>query len=208
MHTIRLKASKDAHIARAAELLRSGFLVAFPTETVYGLGARRDDTGALDRIFEVKRRPRDKPLSVLVADAEAAARYAAPLGGAALALAERYWPGPLTLVVPDGQGGTVGLRCPDCDVTLRMIRLARAPIVAPSANLSGEEPARTADEVLEVFRGKIAAVLDGGPAELGAPSTVVRVLEERLEVLREGAVPKKDVRAALGDSDGITAEDN
>ncbi len=187
METEHLDAGQDADVARAAELLRQGLIVAFPTETVYGLGARADSQAALAELRRIKQRPVGKKFALLVASAEQARAWG-ELDDAAGRLAERFWPGPLTLVIPDGQGGQVGLRCPDCEVTRRMLRLTGVPVAAPSANVSGQQPARSAEEVLEVFEGRIAAVLDGGPVRLGVASTVVRVAGGSVHLLREGAL--------------------
>ena len=123
-------------------------------------------------------------------------RCAAP-GPAARRLAERFWPGPLTLVVADGRGGSVGLRCPDLQTARELVRLTGVPVAAPSANPSGRPPATSAEEALRLFEGRIAAVLDGGPARMGVASTVVRALGEGVEVLREGALSEAEVRRAL-----------
>lgn len=197
MHTRVLDASKDEHIRAAGLLLREGQLVAFPTETVYGLGARADDDAAVKELLRVKKRPPDKKLTILIARPEDCGLHAAPLTRCAAALARAFWPGPLTLVVPDGRGGEVGLRCPDCEATRRMLAAAGVPVVAPSANVTGRPPAAGASEVLAVFDGRIAAVLDGGPARLGLPSTVVRVTGEQAEILRAGAISEEQIRAAL-----------
>ncbi len=197
MATRVLSSAREDDVRAAGELLRAGELVAFPTETVYGLGARADDARALAALRKLKQRPDGKKFTILIPDPDDSALYAAPFSTtpfrAAAALAGRFWPGPLTLVVPDGHGGEVGLRCPDCDVTRRMLRVAASPIAAPSANLSGRPPACSADEVLAEFDGLIAAVLDGGVARVGKPSTVVRVSEAGIEVLREGALPRDDI---------------
>lgn len=196
MHTELLQAEKTEHVARAADLLRQGRIVAFPTETVYGLGARADDAGAVAELRRLKRRPEDKKFALLAASAEDAFRHGT-LGPAARALADAFWPGPLTLVISDGRGGEVGLRCPDCRVTLELLRRVGAALAAPSANLSGEEPPSTAAEVMRAFSGQIPAVLDGGPVRLGVASTVVRALGREIEVLREGALPAARLRAVL-----------
>jgi len=198
MFTVVLNARKDEDIRAAGLLLREGQLVAFPTETVYGLGARADDDVAVGELLRVKNRPPDKKLTILIASPEDCALHAAPLGRCAAALAEAFWPGPLTLVVPDASGGEVGLRCPDCEVTRRLLGEAGVPVVAPSANVTGAPPATSAGEVLSVFDGRIAAVLDGGPARLGLPSTVVRVRGEQVDVLRAGAISEERIGAALG----------
>ncbi|MFO8006495.1 MAG: L-threonylcarbamoyladenylate synthase, partial [Candidatus Brocadiia bacterium] len=152
MATEHLDADQDADVTRAAELLKRGRVVAFPTETVYGLGVRADSREALARLRRVKQRPVGKKFALLVASLEQAASWG-ELNGAARRLAEHFWPGPLTLVVPDGKGGDVGLRCPDCAVTRRLVGLTGVPVAAPSANLSGQPPACSAQEVLDVFGG-------------------------------------------------------
>jgi L-threonylcarbamoyladenylate synthase len=203
MATLLLKTANHADVHEAGRLLREGAIVAFPTETVYGLGARADDPQAVQALYELKQRPPEKKMTVLIADPEDAARYAVPLSPVAAALARAFWPGPLTLVVPDGKGGEVGLRCPDCEPTRAMLRAAGVPVVAPSANLSGRPPATSAEEVLAVLDGKIAAVLDGGPVRIGAPSSVVRAVGDVLEVLREGALTEEQIRAAGKGNSGL-----
>jgi L-threonylcarbamoyladenylate synthase len=197
MHTRLLDSRRAEDVRLAAGLLRCGQVVAFPTETVYGLGARADDERAIDALCDLKARPREKKLTILIPDPDACRRHAAPLSAEAGALAAAFWPGPLTLVVPDGRGGCVGLRCPDLPVTRRMLRLAGAPVAAPSANLSGQAPATTAEGVMRVFGGRISAVLDGGPAGLKVASTVVRVDADGVEVLREGALSEGQIREAV-----------
>ena len=196
MKTELLQADRREDVRRAARLLREGAVVAFPTETVYGLGARADDAAAMAELRRLKDRPADKPFSLLVPSAEAAWRHGTP-GPAARALADAFWPGPLTLVVADGQGGWVGVRCPACEATLAMLREADVAVAAPSANRSGEPPALTAGDVLRDFNGRIAAVLHGGPVQLGVASTVVRVTDDSLEVLREGAIAERALRDAM-----------
>jgi L-threonylcarbamoyladenylate synthase len=196
METERLNADDPEDVRRAAQLLRAGQVVAFPTETVYGLGARADDTAAMAELARLKDRPEGKEFARLVPDAFAArawGRFDAVAG----ALAEAFWPGPLTLVVPACAGGEVGLRCPDCEVTRRMLALVRTAVAAPSVNASGRRPALTAADALAVFDGWIAAVLDGGPARLGKASTVVRVTEGKLETLRAGPVGGRALRRVL-----------
>ncbi len=178
-------------------MLRAGELVAFPTETVYGLGARADDPDAVALLYRTKRRPQNKKTAIMVPDYAAAERHAGTMPPAARRLAEAFWPGPLTLVVPDGRGGFVGVRCPDCSPTLRMLELAGLAVMAPSANLSGAAPAVCAPEVLEHFTGKIAAVLDGGRCAMGQASTVARLSGENVEILREGPVTAAEITACL-----------
>jgi L-threonylcarbamoyladenylate synthase len=194
-----LSANCSEDVVEAARLLRAGELVAFPTETVYGLGARADDADALARLYEVKDRPADKKMTILLADPEDARRYAKPLDEQALRLAKAFWPGPLTLVVPSLDVGEVGLRCPDHGAARQMLRLAGVPVAAPSANRSGEPPALDAEGVMRYFDGAIAAVLDGGRVRGGVASTVVRVALGEVHILRAGALTENEIRAALSD---------
>lgn len=193
-------------ITRAAETLRDGGLVAVPTETVYGLAGNGLDPDAVERIYEVKGRPAVKPLSLMVHDAGAMAQYCSQVPEAAYALAERFWPGPLTIVlrakdcVPEivrAGGATVGLRCPDHPATLELLRQAQLPLAAPSANPSGAPSPKTADAVLRYFDGKIDAVIDGGACGIGRESTIVDLSETPYRILRQGALPEHAVWDAL-----------
>lgn len=195
-------------IGAAAAIIRAGGLVAVPTETVYGLAGNGLDEAAVRRIYEVKGRPAVKPLSLMVSGAEAFAQYCADVPRAAYALAERFWPGPLTIVcragaaVPDivrAGGDTVGLRCPQSEKTLALLREAGVPLAAPSANPSGCESPKTAEAVAAYFDGKIDAILDGGECTLGTESTVAALTGEGLSILRQGALPEADIRRALID---------
>jgi len=198
-----------AMIGEAAALLRSGGVVAFPTETVYGLGADATNEAAVERIFTAKGRPSDNPLIVHVADKAQAEALIEECGPAARRLMERFWPGPLTLVLPLKPGAvarrvtagldTVALRMPDHPLARRLIAAAGCPVAAPSANRSGRPSTTTADHVLEDLNGRIDGVLDGGPAGIGLESTVVRITDGggRIEVLRPGGITVEDLRAAL-----------
>ena len=170
-------------LEQAAALLRNGGLVGVPTETVYGLAGNGLDEAAVRRIYEVKGRPEVKPLALMVSGAEEMERYCEDVPQAAKALAERFWPGPLSIVlkartdvVPEivrAGGETVSLRCPDHAMTLQALKLAGIPFAAPSANPSGSPSPKTADEVLSYFNGQIDAVIDGGPCGLGRESTIL-----------------------------------
>lgn len=196
-------------IARAAEILRAGGLAAVPTETVYGLAANGMDPAAVGSLCAVKGRPPEKALSLLVPGPEALDTLCVRVPPAARALAARFWPGPLTLVLPAAAGipdrvraggNTVGLRCPDCAPTLALLRACGLPLAAPSANPSGAPSPVTAAEVLDYFDGKIDAVLDGGKCGLGRESTVAAPGPEGLRILRQGALPEAEIRACLLDS--------
>jgi L-threonylcarbamoyladenylate synthase len=181
----------------AAGILRRGGLVAFPTETVYGLGADATDAAAVRRIFAAKGRPADNPLIVHVADPEGVGEVAR-LTPLARDLTRRFWPGPLTVVVPalasvppEVRAGlpTVAVRCPGHALARALIRAAGTPVAAPSANLSGRPSPTTAEAVLEDLDGRVDAVLDGGPCPRGIESTVVDCTGERPRILRLGALP-------------------
>ena len=202
MNTQIIKDELDA----AAELLRRGELVAVPTETVYGLAGNGLDEQAVHDIYEVKGRPERKPLSLMVPDAGAMARYCEEIPEQAYALAERFWPGPLTIVlkakdsVPEivrAGGETVGLRCPDHPLTLALLKKAQIPFAAPSANPSGAPSPKTAEEVKGYFDGKIAAIVDGGPCGLGKESTLLLMTTKPYRVLRQGALPAEAIADAL-----------
>lgn len=196
-------------LERAAGLLRAGGLVAVPTETVYGLAGNGLDPAAVERIYEVKGRPAIKPLSLMVPGPEAFPTLCENVPAAAYALAERFWPGPLTIVlrakpaIPAivlAGGDTVGLRCPDSEKTLALLRVGGMPLAAPSANPSGEPSPKTAEEVLAYFDGAIDAVIDGGACVLGTESTIVSLAGDGLAFLRQGALPEESVRRCLIDT--------
>ena len=175
-------------IAQAARLLRRGGLVAFPTETVYGLGADATNPQALARLNRVKERPPDKPYSLHVASVAQARALAPTMPPAAVRLMERFCPGPLTLVIPSADGHTVGLRIPDHPVALAFLAACEVPVVAPSANRSGAAPPTTAQQVLDGLGAGFECLLDAGPTRFGCESTVVEVLDGRLVIRREGAL--------------------
>ena len=178
---MRLGANDPAAIAAAAEQLRRGLPVALPTDTVYGVGVLPFDAAAIDRIYAIKGRPAEKGIPVLLGDVADVAYVAGILPPAAAALMAHFWPGPLTLVVPRSPDlpanlspdDTVAVRVPDHAVARALIRAAGGAVAATSANVSGQPPALTADEVLAALSGRVAAVLDDGPSPGGVASTVV-----------------------------------
>ncbi len=197
-------------IARAARLLRDGQLVAFPTETVYGLGADASNGEAVARIYEAKGRPRFNPLIAHVADLAAAKRIAV-LEGRALLLAEAFWPGPLTLVLPRRSDGgvcdlatagldTVGVRIPDHPVALALLSATGRPVAAPSANRSGHVSPTTAHHVEADLGSAPAMILDGGPCRHGLESTILDASGEKIVILRAGAITADAIEACLGEA--------
>ena len=197
-------------IPRAAALLQAGQLVAFPTETVYGLGADARNDRAVAGIFEAKDRPQFNPLIVHLADAAAAPSYV-HWSDTADRLAAAFWPGALTLVLPlrAGHGlsplvtaglNTVGLRVPDTPIAHALLRAFDGPVAAPSANPSGRISPTTAAHVTAGLSGRIAAVLDGGACRVGVESTIIGLAQDTPTLLRAGGVPTEAVEACLGHS--------
>jgi L-threonylcarbamoyladenylate synthase len=197
-------------VSEAVHILRSGGLVAFPTETVYGLGADATNADAVRRIFAAKGRPATNPLIVHAADIETAKRYAAEWSNAAQTLAAVWWPGPLTLVVrkapeivDDVSAGrmTVGLRVPDHPVALELLRTFGGPVAAPSANRSNHVSPTTAQHVREELGDAVDLVLDGGPCAVGIESTVLDLSGTKPTILRPGGVSRRQIEHVLGPVD-------
>ena len=208
MKTRLLSASAPATPEIAAGIIRRGGLVAIPTETVYGLGANGLDEAAVASIFAAKGRPQDNPLILHVAEPKEMEKFCHSIPESAYALADKFWPGPLTMVLPARDVvpkrttaglSTVAVRCPDNDATRAIIRLSGVPIAAPSANLSGKPSTTTAEHVLHDHAGKIDAIVDGGPCRVGVESTIVDLTEERPRLLRPGGITPEQLLEVLGD---------
>lgn len=200
-----------AQIGRAAQALASGELVAFPTETVYGLGARADDDAAVAKIFQAKGRPADHPLIVHVADADGARSFASQVSPVAVRLVAAFWPGPLTIIVPRAAGrgtaaaggqASIGLRCPSHPVARALLVAAREAgvpgVAAPSANRFGRISPTRAEHVAAEF-GDALLVLDGGPSQLGIESAIVDCTRGRPVLLRPGVLTRAQIEAAAGE---------
>lgn len=201
-------------VERAAALLREGSVVAFPTETVYGLGAAALDAAAVRRVFALKGRPADNPLIVHVAASEQVEDVAVALRGLARELASAYWPGPLTLVldarsdvpaVTTGGLSTVAVRIPAHPLALQLLQAAAVPVAAPSANRSGRPSPTTAQHVRDDFGDALDGLLDGGPCAVGLESTVVDARGDVPVVLREGAVTAEQLGARRGSDTALAA---
>ncbi|WP_297956074.1 L-threonylcarbamoyladenylate synthase [uncultured Ruminococcus sp.] len=200
MDTVLLSDS-ETDLLKAAELIKSGEIVGIPTETVYGLGADASNEEAVRKVFEAKGRPADNPLIVHLADFSQAEEFTAAIPALAYRLAERFCPGPLTMVLPKNDkipmitsGGldTVGIRVPSHPVMHRIIQLSGRPIAAPSANTSGYPSPTSADHVMRDMDGKIAAVVDGGSSEFGVESTVISIEgDNSVRILRPGCVTRE-----------------
>ncbi|MBQ9132996.1 MAG: threonylcarbamoyl-AMP synthase [Clostridia bacterium] len=202
----------DETLARAGEILRRGGLVVFPTETVYGLGADALDADAAKKIYAAKGRPSDNPLIVHIADPADADKYAI-VGEEYRRLAKAFMPGPLTVILPKRDcipsavtGGldSVGIRCPENKIARRMIAAAGVPVAAPSANISGKPSPTSAEHVRFDMDGKVDMILDGGECTVGLESTIVKVEEGKLTLLRPGAITL-DMLRALFDNVEVSA---
>ena len=216
MRTVSLQADTEA-VRRAAEVIRAGGLVAFPTETVYGLGADALSGAAVTRIFEAKERPRGNPLIVHVAGVDALEGVVAQVPARVQDIARRFWPGPLTLVLPRARavplvttGGleTVAVRVPAHPVARALIHAALRPIAAPSANRSGRPSPTCAEHVREDLDGRIELILDGGPTPVGVESTVLDMTSEPPILLRPGGVTLEQLESCLGEVRVLSSDDD
>lgn len=187
-------------LSEAVALIKEGKLVAFPTETVYGLGADATNPEAIERLNRVKGRPPEKPYSLHLASMDQVSEIVQDLSPLATVLMKRFWPGPLTIIVSYGKNQTVGLRVPDHPVAQAFLTACAVPVAAPSANRSGQPPPQTAQKVIEYFQEDIDGCIDGGPTTIGRSSTVVAVEEDRVIIHREGAVGMKALQDMVGSS--------
>ena len=207
VNTILFTENTKENIEKAAEIIRRGGLLGIPTETVYGLGANALNADACRRIYEAKGRPQDHPLIIHVPDASWLSRYCEKVPESAYRLAEAFWPGPLTMILPKKEivpyrttGGleTVGVRCPNHPVTLAVIAAADVPIAAPSGNTSGRPSPTSAADMLEDMDGKIDGIFDGGPCGVGVESTIIDLTCQPPRLLRAGGLPLEELERVLG----------
>jgi len=198
---------KKELIEEAVKLIKEGKLIAFPTETVYGLGADALNEEAVKRIFEIKGRPLDKPLSIIIGRKEELRQCVQEIPKSAQALIERFWPGPLTLIfrasplIPDiikSENNTIGIRMPDCKIALEIIQASEVPLACPSANLSGSSPPTKAEEVAKDLGERIDLLLDGGETKIGVESTVLDLTTSSPTILREGAFKREEIEEVIG----------
>ena len=208
LETLILSAEDTRSAILAAETIKKGNLVAIPTETVYGLGADGLNPDAVAKIFEAKGRPQDNPLILHIADADQLDKLCHHIPEAAYRLAEFFWPGPLTMVLPAKDivpkcttAGlpTVAVRCPDSQITREIIRLAGVPVAAPSANLSGKPSTTTAEHVYHDHAGKIPLIVDGGACRVGVESTIIDLTEIPPRLLRPGGITPEQLTSVLGE---------
>jgi L-threonylcarbamoyladenylate synthase len=201
METKLLNADEPGAIEEAADLLKQGHIIAFPTDTLYGVGVDPFNSAAIEQLYQVKERVADKGIPILLADLSDLEKVAQNISSLTQALIEHYWPGPLTLVVPRhprlpaviSPNEGIAVRIPDHAVSRAFIRAAGGVVATSSANHSGEQPARNAAEAFRVMNGQISAVLDGGSVQHGQGSTVLDCMSDPPQVLREGPVTVKNL---------------
>ncbi len=201
-------------IEKGVKILRKGGVIAFPTDTVYGLGADAFNPTAVERIYEIKDRPKHRQLPLLIADVERLATLAEPIPEIAWFLARQFWPGGLTLVLPKtdslpaylASGSTIAVRVPDHPVCLALIQHLGNPIIGTSANISGQPAALTAEEVGQQLGGKIDFIINGGKCPGGKESTVVDITRESPIILRQGIIPSDEIDKAYKDYSEVNSE--
>lgn len=200
--TINTEEKKNEALKTAAEVLARGGIAAIPTDTVYGFAACVQDEAAIAKLYQIKERSLNKSIAVLLGDADQAHLVAREFPAKALRLAARYWPGALTIIIRKKDGlpsdltsnDLVGLRIPDLDFTRKLIRIT-GPLAVTSANISGEPPAKSVSEFAEAIGDRLDLIIDGGPSSGGVPSSVINCAAEPAVILREGAIPGKELMA-------------
>lgn len=188
---------EEAYLREAAGIIKKGGLVIIPTETVYGIAANMFNKDAIGKLYAIKKRPKDKPFSLLIARKESIEDYGRDIPVSGYKLVDKFWPGPLTLILKSKNKINVGLRMPDNPVTLKIIAFAGEPIVCPSANLSGKPAPATIEEAIADFNGVVDLAIDAGATKLGIESTVVDLTQGALYIVREGAIKKEAIEEAV-----------
>ena len=193
-------------LEKAAELIKQGKIIVFPTETVYGIGTNGLDLKAVKRLYEVKQRPLDKPISLLVANMEMVNQIAKDITEIEYKIMDKFFPGPLTIIlkkkdiVPDvltaGQN-TVGVRMSSNEITRKLVEIAGVPIAAPSANISGEPSGTNLQNTKKYFEDNVDFYIDGGECEIGLSSTIVQVIDGKPQILRQGSITLEQINQIL-----------
>ncbi|MCM8782989.1 MAG: L-threonylcarbamoyladenylate synthase [Candidatus Omnitrophica bacterium] len=186
----------EKKIRRIASILNSGGVVIVPTETVYGIVVNSKDLDAVKRLYEIKKRPPDKPFTIIIERKERIEEFSKDIPRSAYKLIDKLWPGPLTIVIR-GERATLGLRMPDHPFLLRLLSEVDFPLYCPSANLSGNPAPRTLEEALKDLEGKVDLAVDGGKVSLGIESTVVDLSKDPFTILREGAIPQEKIKEEI-----------
>jgi len=184
-------------LREAGSLIEQGGLVIIPTETVYGVAANMLDEYAVARLSELKSRPKDKPYTIHIAEKHKVEDLAKRIPLAAYKLMNKFWPGPLTIVLLAIRGGTIGIRMPDDKIALEVIKYSGVPVICPSANISGKNAPKSFSDAIADFEGKVDIAIDSGDTRLGVESTVVDLSKESFQVLREGAIKESEISKAI-----------
>ena len=189
-----------------AQIIRNGGIVIFPTETVYGIGTSGLDEDAIKKLYEVKLRPLNKPISLLVNNLEMVEKIAKNITEVEYRLMEKFFPGPLTIIlekkdiVPDiltSNTNTVGIRMPSGEIAKKLIEFAGVPIATSSSNISGKPSGTNITDIKKDFKGKVDCFIDNGESELGIPSTVIRIIDDIPHILRQGAISEEEIRKVI-----------
>ena len=197
---------KKEELDECVEIIKKGGLVIFPTETVYGIGTNAYCEDSVKKIYEVKQRPDEKPLSILVSDISEISKYGYVDNEKEKKIIEKFMPGPLTIILKKRKGvfdyissgkDTIGIRIPDNEIIKKILDKAQIPIVAPSANISGKPSGIVMDEILKDFYGKVDVCVDGGKAQLGESSTIVQIIDNKPVILREGKIKLEEISKCL-----------
>ena len=207
---LNLKNSTDYQKLRyPAGIIKNGGIVVFPTETVYGIGTNGLDKEAVERLYKIKERPLNKPISLLVSDYEMIEKVVKDINELEYKIMKKFFPGPLTIIlnkkdiVPDivtSGGSTVGIRMPEEEITRKLIEYAGVPIAAPSANISGKASGIDLQEIIKEFGDKVDCYIDGGKSKIGIGSTIVKVENNTIKILREGSISKKELENLINDT--------
>lgn len=207
---LNINNSKDYQKLRySAEIIKNGGIVVFPTETVYGIGTNGLDKEAVERLYKIKERPLNKPISLLVSDYEMIEKVVKDINELEYKIMKKFFPGPLTIIlnkkdiVPDivtSGGSTVGIRMPEEEITRKLIEYAGVPIAAPSANISGKASGIDLQEIVKEFGDKVDYYIDGGKSKIGIGSTIVKVENNTIKILREGSISKKEIEDLINDT--------
>lgn len=193
-------------LKKPSEIIRSGGIVVFPTETVYGIGTNGLDKNAIENLYKVKQRPFSKPINLLISSIDMVKLIAKDISDAEYKLMEHFFPGPLTIIlkkndiVPDiltAGGDTVGVRMPDCDIALNLIKLAGVPIATPSANISQMPSATNIKNAMNYFQDKVDLYIDGGESKLKTASTIVQVIDNVPLILRVGSITEEEIKKVI-----------
>ena len=194
-------------LSKPAQIIRSGGIVIFPTETVYGIGTNGLDEKAVKRLYEVKNRPFNKPISLLVANIDMINQVAKEITDIEDKLIKAFFPGPFTIIlkkkdiVPNiltANGSTVGIRMPESKIAKKLVEYAKVPIAAPSANISGKQSGTNLEQIIEDFKEKVDFFIDGGNSKIGIGSTIVKVIDGMPKILRQGSITKEQIEKVVG----------